>query len=288
MNARPVEHPAAAISLVGALAVAHLAGVLFSLGDPPSLRLWHDVAGWAGSIIGVVGTVAAASAFSRGDHLRRVWTLFAAGAALLLVGTALRSAWTHLAPDRSFLESPLLPVRMVVVTAANVVSVWALVLLVGTCRRAGLQPEPSWKANALWLLTGVAALSIAVPQLIADVRRFDDGAALAMSSVTSIASTLGDFTTILLIAPILRVAYLLRGGRLAWVWWMMALSGAIWLVYDGRSWLADLVPGDAANNLQLLMVTRSSGLALVGLAGWLQRSALMTAARPQQVPATIE
>ena len=64
------------------------------------------------------------------------------------------------------------------------------------------------------------------------------------------------------------------GGRLARVWWVMGLSGAAWLLYDSRAWLALLVPGQEAAALELLRVTRTVGLAAVGVAGWMQRDAL--------------
>ncbi len=264
----------AGIAAVVALGIVHAVWVAMSFGGPDGTRLAHDVAGWAGSVLGVVGTVAAAATFARGDHLRRVWSLLALGSALLLVGTALRSHWTHVAPDRPFTESPLLPARMVVVTGANVASVWALVLLALTWRRSGLKPPLTWQAVALWGTSAAAALAIALPQYVIDFRRLGQSAADTCSAITSIASTMGDMMTVLLIAPILRVAYWLRGGRLSWAWWAMAISGAVWLVFDSREWIAQLLPGDAAWNLEMIRVTRSLGLSLVGLAGWLQREAV--------------
>lgn len=276
-----------AIASVVALALAHLAGIALSLDNPDQLRWVHDATGWAGSIIGVWGTVVAARAFSKGDWLRRVWWLFAAGAALLLLGTALRSHWTHAAPNESFLTSPLLPVRMVVVVAANVATVWALVSLALTYRKSGLTPRNTWVSWLLWAVAAAAALGVAVPQYIIDLKRLGDTLPDTWSGLTSIASTAGDMMTVLLIAPILRVAYMLRGGRLAWIWWAMALSGGIWLMYDSREWLAVLMPGDRGDNLELLRVLRSPGLALVGLAGFLQRDALEpeAAAAPEPTPA---
>ena len=46
------------------------------------------------------------------------------------------------------------------------------------------------------------------------------------------------YLTMALLVPILRVAYLLRGGRLAWVWWALGISGAAWLLYDAREWVS--------------------------------------------------
>ncbi|WNZ66186.1 hypothetical protein QEG98_09155 [Myxococcus sp. MxC21-1] len=205
----------------------------------------------------------------------------AAGALLSLVSTALRSYWLHAVPDVPFTQSPLLPVRMLVVVLANVSTTYALILLAMTYRQSGLQPPSSVRSNALWVGTAVAALAVGVPVLATEVRHLGTDAISTMSAVISLASTLADMTTILLVAPILGVAYMLRGGRLAWVWWAMGISGAMWLFYDARMWLGPLLPGDAAQNAELLRTLRTSGLVLLGLAGWLQRTALA----PQQSPA---
>ncbi|NNC22243.1 hypothetical protein HJC22_41805, partial [Corallococcus exiguus] len=117
------------------------------------------------------------------------------------------------------------------------------------------------------------------PALVTAVGHLGQGFAATCTAVIALASTLADMTTILLVAPILRVAYMLRGGRLAWVWWAMGVSGAVWLFYDAREWLAPLLPGNPAEAVELLRTLRTSGLAMLGLAGWLQRSALMSAQR---------
>jgi hypothetical protein len=264
---------------VGVLVVVHALSVAVSLDAPERIPLVHDVTGWAGALVGVLGTVAATRAFGRGDYLRQVWASSAAGAVLLLVGTALRSYWTHAAPGTAFLDSPLLPYRMVVVVAANVFSTLALILMVRTYRRSGLQAPPSVKVNVLTALGGAVALALAVMQLRVDLPRLALGGTHAVSAVTSMASTLCDFATILLVVPLLRVAYMLRGGRLAQVWWVMGLSGAVWLIYDVRELLAAAMPGgDATAALEFLRVSRTLGLSLLGVAGILQRVALAPAA----------
>ncbi|NVI96881.1 hypothetical protein HV824_01915 [Myxococcus sp. AM009] len=263
------------------LQLAHAFAAASALDAPRALPLVHDVAGWGSGVLAVFGTLAAARSFAQGDYLRKVWGGLAAGALLSLVSTALRSYWLHAVPDVPFTQSPLLPVRMLVVVLANVSTTYALILLAMTYRQSGLQPPPSLRSNALWVGTAVAALAVGVPVLATEVRHLGTDAISTMSAVISLASTLADMTTILLVAPILSVAYMLRGGRLAWVWWAMGISGAMWLFYDARGWLAPLLPGDAAQNAELLRTLRTSGLVLLGLAGWLQRTALA----PQQLPA---
>ncbi len=272
MKVRLDARSAAGIATVAILGAAHALAVGLSLRAPAAMRLTHDVAGWAGSWLGVGGTIWAMISFARGDDLRRVWAFFSAAAALLLLGTALRSYWVYVAPERPFTESPLLPYRMVVVVAANALATIALVTLLLAYRRSGLIPPLTLRAGLLWLAAAAAALAIGVPQLATDTATLGKGVVEAEAAVTSIASTLGDMASIFLIAPILWVAYVLRGGRLAWVWWAMALGGAAWLLYDSRLWIAALLPGSSEVNLEFIKVTRSLGLASVGLAGWLQAS----------------
>jgi len=262
-----------------ALQLAHLIAV--ATAAPERLGLVHDIAGWVSGLLAVAGTFAAASAFVSGDYLRKVWGGLAAGAALSLVSAALRSYWLHTVPDVPFTASPLLPYRMVAVVLANNATVYALVLLAMTYRQSGLQPPSSPRTKALWAVTTLAALAVGTPSLLTEVRNFVSGAIPLPSAVIGTVSTLADMMTIFLVAPILSVAYMLRGGKLAWVWWAVGLSGATWLLYDARVWLAPLLPGDGAYAAELLRTLRTSGLVLLGLAGWLQRSAL----GPQKVEA---
>ncbi|GEM_PF-3153219 len=270
------------------LQLAHAFAAAASLGEPHTLQRVHDVAGWGSGLLAVLGTFAAARSFESGDYLRKVWGGLAAGAFLSLVSTALRSYWLHAVPDVPFAQSPLLPYRMVVVVLANVCSTYALILLAMTYRRSGLQPPSSPRSNALWGGTAVAALAVGLPALATEVGHLGASTSATLSAIISIASTLADMTTILLVAPILGVAYMLRGGRLAWVWWAMGISGAMWLFYDARVWLAPLLPGEAARGEELLRTLRTSGLVLMGLAGWLQRAALAQRAVPSADGASAE
>ncbi|CAM4489989.1 hypothetical protein [Corallococcus exiguus] len=278
-SGRAFKRMAPWLGAVVVLQLVHLAAVATSFQDAPRLALVGDVAGWTVGLLAVAGTAAAALSFGSGDYLRRVWGLLTAGAVLSLVSTALRSYWMHAVPDVPFTESPLLPVRMGVVVLANVCTTFALVLLSRTYKQSGLQPPPSSRASLLWAVAAVAALAVGGPALVTAVGHLGQGFAATCTAVIALASTLADMTTILLVAPILRVAYMLRGGRLAWVWWAMGVSGAVWLFYDAREWLAPLLPGNPAEAVELLRTLRTSGLAMLGLAGWLQRSALMSAQR---------
>ncbi|MBJ6765867.1 hypothetical protein JGU66_34365 [Myxococcaceae bacterium JPH2] len=262
------------VGIAVVLQLGHLIAVSGTLGSPRQLLLVHDAAGWSAGLLAVFGTVAAAMAFGQGDYLRKVWAGFSSGAILSLVSTALRSYWLHAVPDVPFTESPLLPLRMVVVVLANISTTYALILLAMTYRQSGLQPPSSARTHLLWGLMAVAALAVGGPPLVTEARHLGASSTLTYSAIIVIASTLADMATILLVVPILRVAYMLRGGRLAWVWWAMGISGAVWLAYDAREWLPVVLPGEPTHAMELLRTLRTSGLALLGLAGWLQRSAL--------------
>lgn len=281
-----MTRPATAILGVLVLAAAHAVAVGLSLGVAERVRTWHDLAGWVASAVALVGAWLGATTFVRGDYLRRVWGWFAAAAFLLLVGTALKSHWMHVAPGRPFSESPLAAHRMVVVTAANAAATYAWVLLVLTFRRAGLRAPWTARFASLWAAAAAAALAIAIPQILDDVRSLAEPGG-ASSAITSMASTLGDTATIVLVVPILRVAYLMRRGRLAWPWWTMGLSGVVWLIYDVKDRLAVFLPGDEAANLALIQTLRTPGLALLGLAGFLQREAVKQSTPSQRMPAAV-
>ena len=57
---------------------------------------------------------------------------------------------------------------------------------------------------------------------------FGDRAALV-----NLASEIGDIGSLCALAPVLPVAFALRGGRLAWPWSLLGASLLAWLAYDG-------------------------------------------------------
>lgn len=259
-----------AIAAVAALSAAHFVAVALSLNDPARVNLIQDAGGWAGSLLGAAGAVAAARAFARGDYLRRVWTLLAAGAVLLVAGHAIRSGWEHAVPGVAFNDSPLIYTRFLIVTGANVATTWGLVLLAYSYAHSGLNVPRTAAFNAVWLAVSAVAAALMVRQLQHDAGGFDS-ARHAFARMTSIVSTLSDAAIIVLIAPVLRVAYLMRGGRLAGPWWVIGLYGALWLIYDCKAWIAAPLPFDQAHVMSLVIAVRSPALALVGLGGILHR-----------------
>jgi hypothetical protein len=262
-----------AISATAALAAAHLVGVALSLGDPAQIQRVHDAGGWMASIFGAFGAVVAARTFSPGEYLRRVWGLLAAGSVLLVLGHAVRSAWIHTSPEIDFQDSVLIYPRLALVAGANICTIGGLYLLAYSYTHSGLDVPRTAAFNALWAAVSALAVVLMVVQLQKEAASFDSPRHVA-GGVTGMISTLADTGGLILIAPVLRIAYLMRGGRLAGVWWAVGLSEALWLIYDCRTWLVRPLPFDSAHAFALLSVVRNPALALVGLGGLLHREAV--------------
>jgi hypothetical protein len=278
MNFRLNERSAGAIG--AGLVLLHGAAVLGVLGTPGRLPLIHQVAGLAASVVAIAGTVLAARAFGAGDYLRRVWTLFAVSAVLLFAASAMRVGWMLAVPELPFEQSALAPVRTLMVVVLNLLNTGALVLLALTYRRSGLQPPRSWRTHGLWALCTGVALAIVLPQLRQDLQALANGGDVT-TTLAHVVSALGDLVTIVLVAPILRVAYMMRGGRLAWTWWAMAAAGAMWIVYDAYRW------DSAQGALALLAVARTAAISLKGVSGLLQCAALEREPAAQQTGAAL-
>lgn len=262
-----------AIAATAALAAAHLVAVVAFLDDPARVRQIHDAGGWAAALFGAFGAVVAARTFARGEYLRKVWGLLAAGSVLLVFGHAIRSAWINTSPEIAFEDSVLIYPRLLLVTAANAATTWGLFLLAYSYAHSGLDVPRTAAFNALWAAVSALAVVLMVVQLQKEAASFDSPRHVA-GALTGMVSTLADTADLILIAPVLRVAYLMRGGRLAWVWWTVGFSEALWLVFDCRTWLARPLPFEPAHALAIISVVRNPALALPGLAGLLHREAV--------------
>jgi hypothetical protein len=278
VDARSSGATGVVVGLVALLVVAHLVAVVAWLGEPGRLPLVHQLAGLAASVLGISGTLAAARTFAPEDHLRRVWALYAVGASLLFVASALRVGWMVAVPDVDFFQSPLATPRTVLIVLLNVFNSVAPVLLVLTYRRSGLVPPRTVAVMALYAVGALLALLVVRPVLVRTVGHFQ-AHGYSAEVTANVASIIGDLFTLGLIAPILRVAYMLRGGRLSWPWWAMAASGVAWIVFDVR-------PTEHADAAALFYVARTAAIALVGASGLLQRAALAPEATAADAPAT--
>lgn len=165
--------------------------------------------------LALVGCIAAALAFERGDYLRRAWAFN--GACLLLLLT--RDA-TLLMTQTPRLEN----VQSAIVIGANVCSIVGTFLMARAWHVAGLDLlESESKRRAIVLVGIVIALLLGGGALVADLRA---------RAIVPLASDLGDFVSLCLIAPIAMTALAMRGGVLRWAWGMFALSLICWLFYD--------------------------------------------------------
>jgi hypothetical protein len=178
-------------------------------------------------------------------------------------------------PDVDFFRSPLATPRTVLIVLLNVFNSVAPVLLVLTYRRSGLKPPRTLGVMALYAAGALLALVIVRPVFQRTLGHFQ-AHGYSAEVTANVASIIGDLFTLGLIAPILRVAYMMRGGRLSWPWWAMAASGVAWIVFDVR-------PTESATAAALFFVARTAAIALVGGSGLLQRAALAPDTGPAPV-----
>ncbi len=175
-------------------------------------------------LLALAGCVIAASAFDRGDHLRRAWIWLALSTAFLLVRDLLR-----LGPLRDATGGGawLLDGILLFCNLALVIGVW---LLARSWRMAAMvQPGGSKKALALTFGVVVAALIVAGPAAVAAFRDLVAGNGRASGDLFS---ALADIFALCLIGPLLSTAIELRGGMFAWPWGLIAASFVCWLLYD--------------------------------------------------------
>lgn len=174
--------------------------------------------------LALVGLALAARAFDRGDYLWRGWGLWAI------------SYGCFLARDGALLLVPVLsPVTIHVIRGALVgvgnafvaTSAWTLAR---AWRVAGLE-HPGSRSTRL-AVVGVAVVATAAfvgPVFILDLRPLLDG---KISSLDGIASDLGDFISLPIVAPVALTAVAVREGTLRWTWGLLTASLVAWVVYD--------------------------------------------------------
>lgn len=222
------------------------AGAALAMGDRQSTAL--AVQNEAGKALALLGCLAAALAFERGDYLRRAWLLLGGCYALLLVNDAM-GAIDSLAG--------MAVARGLVVTVANASSVAGTWMLARAWSVAGLDEEDDSRSRRRAMFAGAAVLALAITgwSLVHDMRALLDG---HIDATVSIASDLGDATVLALVAPVMHTALAMRGGLLRWPWGLLTASGVAWLAYDATSGAIDALhvgPG--------LALVASEGLRLI-------------------------
>lgn len=251
------------------------AGVFVALGlalGPAALTALLRTENEAGKVLSVLGCLAAALAFERGDYLRRAWLFTAACLLLLLVRDV-----TVIPPVEQALAGPHLDTaRGALVVAANASSVVGTAMLARAWSVAGLDAGESRGRRALLLLAGVAvSLAITGWSLAAHVRALCDG---NIDALVLVASDLGDTICFALIVPVLQTALALRGGALLWPWALLTAGGFCWILYDAAWGVSELLHVDHLPRVRLAVEAfRALACIFIAVAGLAQRWAVRQA-----------
>jgi hypothetical protein len=178
--------------------------------------------------LAIAGCFAAASAFGKGDHLRRAWLWLAWATILVLVRDLLRFP-IEIVPDGGWGQW--------LVTGLGVLSNFAL--LAGTWMLAR-----AWKLAAITLpggrggaalvtvATAVLALVVVGPAVWRHAQSLAGG---EWGQLVLLVSAVVDILAVCLIAPLLLTAMALRGGLVGWPWALVTASLVCWLLYDGAA-----------------------------------------------------
>lgn len=211
--------------------------------------------------LAMLGAAVAAFTFGRGDYMRRAWLFIGGCMALLLVRDIIGffvqpgPTWEVIAGGFAFL--------------ANLSQVVGTVMLARAWWISGLT-LPGSRLTQFVTVVGVALLAFGaggppVVSHIADVAGGD------LKSIRYLASSLGDLTTFLLLAPVLLTAVALRGGSIGWPWALLTVSSLAWIGFDTFLVLAPLFDVGPATIRTGSELFRALGCLLGGAAGLAQR-----------------
>jgi hypothetical protein len=242
-----------------------VAGVLAGDAAGAVLRAENE----AGKVLAVLGCLAAASAFQRGDYLRRAWALTATCVVLLLVRDT-----TIIPGVETALAGPALdPARWALITAANTASVLGTALMARAWSVSGL----SSAGRRAWLVIAGVVVSLAATgwPLMHDLQRLAHG---DYAAIPFLASDLGDTVSFVLVAPVLDTALELRGGALLWPWALLTAGGLCWIIYDAGWGISALFHSEDTIRVRLVVETfRGLACAFIAVAGVAQRLAIQPA-----------
>lgn len=181
-------------------------------------------------ILAIVGCVAAATVFERGEHLRRAWWLLGLGAILILVRDVLRLPMIDVPSEgRGF--GPVM-VRSLGV-GSNLASLAGLALLAFTWKKASVSlPGGRWAAVAVTLVAIALALVLGGPPALKQAQNLAAGNEGALILLVSAAV---DILAFALLAPLLLTALAFRGGTIFWPWALLSANIFCWLLYDAAA-----------------------------------------------------
>jgi hypothetical protein len=176
--------------------------------------------------LALIGALAAALAFERGEYLRRAWLLVAGCMALLL----LRDATLLPVGLDSMGEQRLAALRGLLVVGANLSQIAGTWMLARAWKRAALALPVSRLSQSL-LVAAIVVVVVAVtgPGVLRNAGRVEGG---DIAALTGLASALGDAVSLFLIAPLLLTALALRGGLFGWPYSLLTTSYVAWLLSD--------------------------------------------------------
>ncbi len=187
----------------------------------------------SGKALALLGCVAAALAFERGEYLRRAWILSATCLGLLLA----RDALLLVEGDAARLDS----LRVGLSFVANLLAVIGTLMIARAWKVAGMSLPGSWSARgaAVGIALGIA-LALAGPSAYVNLGLSLHG---DPRGLIGLASDLGDILSTTLLAPVLLTAIAVRGGLLRWPWGLLTASLFAWLLYDTFVTALGEVPG---------------------------------------------
>jgi hypothetical protein len=138
----------------------------------------------------------------------------------LLVGDTTRNVTaTTLSPTVVWIRNSL-------TFGANLTGIISFILFARVWSGTGLVPR--WR----WLAT---LISVAVTLAVAGRTTWSDlmlARSLEPDAVGNLFSDVGDIVSFSIIGPVAATAIALRGGALAWPWFLLTVSSIAWLVYD--------------------------------------------------------
>lgn len=220
-------------------------------------------------VLAVVGSLAAVSAFERGDHLRRAWVWLTCAAALVLVRDLLgRFVFGATSPDAGGYEYWTIAGLGV---GSNVFLLAGVFQLARAWKKADI-PLPGGASRSLVvvILGAVLALVVAGP---AALRYGTDLWGGDWTALIGFVSAVVDILALCLLAPLLLTAIALRGGLFAWPWSLITASILSWLFYDAATYIT------TAESFPWSEIFRGLALSYMFAAGLAQRLAVQQVRR---------
>ncbi|WP_394824788.1 hypothetical protein [Pendulispora albinea] len=190
-----------------------------------------------GKFFTLIGFALAATRFSWGDRMHRIWSLFVLNMVGLL-GQEFYFGYVSVRwPELALSPEAARPVLGVVLLIANIASTMATVLLARTWREAGLEVESTKLRHMAKLAVVPIAFAIFVVSMRENLQREP---ADVWDTIVLVILPFGDFVCFSLIGPLALTAFSLRGGSLALPWAMFALGSAFWVAWDVATTMSHL------------------------------------------------